>query len=539
MCQLILTISTDSHADDIIQIVREEFGEGNEFCRKITYSAENPEGVLSEFRNGYNPRIAVTVDMIATGTDVKPIECLIFMRDVRSKNYFEQMKGRGTRTLSKDDLQKVTPSATENKDHFVIVDAVGVTKSKKSETRPLERKPSVSLKELMMTVALGARDEDTLTSLANRVIRLNSQMNSSERKEFSQVVGVPANQLAEQLLNAFDEDILTAQAQEKFQTQEPTEEQMKTVQREAATQAAAPFCRPEVRDFIENVRRSHEQIIDNTNPDTLLFAGFDIQREENTDRVIRTFREFIKENKDEIIALRILYNQAYRDRPMAIEKLKVYRQAVLEESIPYDSFGAISQYIESMGQGWSPKCANKNSIDDDVWAVIKTTAVQHGYFDYTENKILPYNLEPRNQHEISVGDILITRAGPRSRCGVCCLVRKTKQRLLNCDKVYQIKPNRDKILPEYMEYVLNSPRFLLEINRCKTGGNDSGVNLTQSRFLTIKIPVPSVDIQKKIVEQIESRLSMCDSIECTIDTSLRQAEALRQSILKQAFEGRL
>lgn len=175
---------TDSHADDIIQIVREEFGEGNDFCRKITYSADNPESVLSSFRNDYNPRIAVTVDMIATGTDVKPIECLIFMRDVRSKNYFEQMKGRGTRVLSKEDLQKVTPSATENKDHFVIVDAVGVTKSKKSDTRPLERKPTVSMKELMMNVALGAKDEDTLTSLANRVIRLNSQMSPAERKQF-------------------------------------------------------------------------------------------------------------------------------------------------------------------------------------------------------------------------------------------------------------------------------------------------------------------------------------------------------------------
>ena len=139
---------TDSHADDIIQVVREEFGESNDFCRKITYTAENPESVLSSFRNNYYPRIAVTVDMISTGTDVKPIECLIFMRDVRSKNYFEQMKGRGTRTLSKDDLTKVTPSATNNKDHFVIVDAVGVTKSRKSETRTLERKPSVSMKEL-------------------------------------------------------------------------------------------------------------------------------------------------------------------------------------------------------------------------------------------------------------------------------------------------------------------------------------------------------------------------------------------------------
>ena len=221
---------TDSHADDIIQIVRKEFGEGNEFCQKITYAADNPEQILSDFRNNYNPRIAVTVDMIATGTDVKPIECLIFMRDVRSKNYFEQMKGRGTRVLGKDDLQKVTPSATENKDHFVIVDAVGVTKSKKSETRTLERKPSVSMKELMLNVALGARDADTLTSLANRVIRLNSQMSPGERKEFAQVVGLPANQLAENLLNAFDEDVLTAQAQGNFQTHTPTEEQLQTVQ---------------------------------------------------------------------------------------------------------------------------------------------------------------------------------------------------------------------------------------------------------------------------------------------------------------------
>ena len=324
---------TDSHADDIIQIVRKEFGEGNEFCQKITYAADNPEQILSDFRNNYNPRIAVTVDMIATGTDVKPIECLIFMRDVRSKNYFEQMKGRGTRVLGKDDLQKVTPSATENKDHFVIVDAVGVTKSKKSETRTLERKPSVSMKELMLNVALGARDADTLTSLANRVIRLNSQMSPSERKEFTQVVGLPANQLAENLLNAFDEDVLTAQAQGKFQTTIPTEEQLQAVQREAAGQAAAPFCRPEVRDFIENVRRSHEQIIDNTNPDTLLFAGFDTQKEETADRVIRTFHEFIEENKDEIIALRILYSQTYRDRPMAIEKLKALYQKLCGKGV--------------------------------------------------------------------------------------------------------------------------------------------------------------------------------------------------------------
>ncbi|MCX5856096.1 MAG: DEAD/DEAH box helicase family protein, partial [Deltaproteobacteria bacterium] len=110
---------TDSHADDIIQIVREEFAEGNDFCKKVTYLAdEDPKSVLAQFRNDYNPRIAVTVDMIATGTDVKPLECLIFMRDVKSRNYFEQMKGRGTRTIALDDLRKVTPSARYTKDHF-------------------------------------------------------------------------------------------------------------------------------------------------------------------------------------------------------------------------------------------------------------------------------------------------------------------------------------------------------------------------------------------------------------------------------------
>ena len=137
---------TDSHADDIIQTVREEFGEGNAFCKKLTYKIEeDPKSVLADFRNAYYPRIAVTVDMIATGTDVKPLECLLFMRDVKSRNYFEQMKGRGTRTLDMDDLKKVTPSAVSAKTHYVIVDAIGVTKSLKTASQPLITKPGVSL----------------------------------------------------------------------------------------------------------------------------------------------------------------------------------------------------------------------------------------------------------------------------------------------------------------------------------------------------------------------------------------------------------
>lgn len=272
---------TDSHADDIIQIVREEFGDGNEFCQKITYSAKNPDGVLSSFRNDYYPRIAVTVDMIATGVDVKPIECLIFMRDVRSKNYFEQMKGRGTRTLDKEDLRKVSPSAANNKDHFVIVDAVGVTKSKKTDTRTLERKPLVSMKELMMNVALGAKDEDTLTSLANRIIRLNSRMTAAEKKQFEINVGNSAGKVAERLLNAFDEDVILEKSKSDTGENEPTEEQLEQAKTALIKEAVAPFYKPETRDFIENMRRCHDQIIDNVNLDTVLFADFDTTRQES------------------------------------------------------------------------------------------------------------------------------------------------------------------------------------------------------------------------------------------------------------------
>lgn len=221
------------------------------------------------------------------------------------------------------------------------------------------------------------------------------------------------------------------------------------------------------------------------------------------------------------------------------ELLIRYRYSVIDTIIPLDSFISIQDCISDMGQGWSPKCINTNVTDDESWAVIKTTAVQAREFVFEENKKLPETLEPRAQHELVEGDILITRAGPKSRCGVCCMVRKTKKHLLNCDKVYRIKVNEKVVTPQYLECVLNAPKFIEEINLCKTGGNDSGLNLTQKRFLSIKVPIPSLSEQEKIVGEIESRLSVCDKIEETVNTALQEAEAMRQSILKQAFAGEL
>ena len=133
----------DSHAEDIVHIVRDVFAKGDDFCQKITYTSDRPEDLLRQFRTQFNPRIAVTVDMISTGTDIKPLECLLFMRSVRSSGYFEQMIGRGVRTISTDDLRSVTSDASK-KTHFIIVDAVGVCESIKIDSQPRIGEPSTT-----------------------------------------------------------------------------------------------------------------------------------------------------------------------------------------------------------------------------------------------------------------------------------------------------------------------------------------------------------------------------------------------------------
>lgn len=223
----------------------------------------------------------------------------------------------------------------------------------------------------------------------------------------------------------------------------------------------------------------------------------------------------------------------------ARQQLKVYRQAVLNSAITKDISKTIEEVIVSIDQGWSPKCYNESSQNHNEWGVIKTTAIQAGYFQEMENKRLPEILQPKRQHELRKGDLLITRAGPRIRAGVCCLVKHIRPRLLNCDKVYRIRTDTKVVIPEYIEILLNSPKYSRIIDNMKTGISDSGVNLTQKGVLEIEIPLPSIDQQTKIVQEIETRLSVADKLEETISQSLQQAEALRQSILKKAFEGKL
>jgi type I restriction enzyme R subunit len=324
---------TDSHADDIIKIVREEFDEGNDFCKKVTYKIdENPKSLLNRFRNSYYPRIAVTVDMIATGTDVKPLEILLFMRDVKSINYFEQMKGRGTRTIDSDKLMQVSKTAV-HKTHFVIVDAVGATKSKKTDSRPLERKPTVPLKDLLGAITMGVEDEDLFLSLANRLIRLEKQITDKQKEKLLEYSGGKnLKQITKELINAFDPDEIEKRSKDAIfcvstscdpTMMSPAERDFirQQAQQELIRLAATTF-NGQLNDYIDNVRKEHEQIIDHINIDTVTKSEWDSFTTEKANETIKDFTEYIEKNKDEIKALSIFYNQPYNRRNITFKMIK-------------------------------------------------------------------------------------------------------------------------------------------------------------------------------------------------------------------------
>lgn len=341
----------DTHAEDIVGIVREEFGKGNDFCKKITYktTGEKPEDLIASFRNSYFPRIAVSVDMIATGTDIKPLECLIFMRDVKSLIYFEQMKGRGTRTISTTDLAAVTPNVAA-KTHFVIIDAVGVCENDKTDTRPLERKRSIPFDKLITSVALGNTDEDTLSSLAGRLAALDREIGEKDSKAITAAAhGKPLKTLINSLMDAIDPDLQTERAKAMFNTEAPTEEQLKTATDELVKIACRPFDDPNLRYTIIEIKQRNEQVIDEAGKDNLLAAGWDAKAKEKAQTVIGTFKKFIEDNKNELTALQFIYNKPYGQRLLTYKEIDQLAEAIRKP--PYGlTTDAVWQAYEQLEQ---------------------------------------------------------------------------------------------------------------------------------------------------------------------------------------------
>ena len=347
----------DTHADDIVRICREVFSKGNDFCQKITYrtgftrkeedatddqgkvlkdekgeaikkvtwvrtSSLSPEEILSAFRNSYFPRIAVTVDMIATGTDIKPLEIVFFMRSVASKNFFEQMKGRGVRVVSDTEMEQVNPGI-KRKTRYVIVDAVGVCERVQTESRPLEKKPTVSFDKLLDAAALGTTEVAAIESLAGRLIRLERRFDAEVEAEVVQAAkGQTLSQIAKGLLEAVDPDkIADAAAGRDGSPQpsatyiEPSAKDLKTAAEKLAKAALAPLAtNPDLRNLLKKIQKAADQTIDIISRDTLIYAGPAQKSAQTSAQLATSFRDYIEQHKTEITALQILYSRPYRQR---------------------------------------------------------------------------------------------------------------------------------------------------------------------------------------------------------------------------------
>lgn len=311
----------DNHAEEIVMIAREVFGKGNDFAKKITYRIDgaDPEQLIKQFRNDYHPRLAVTVDMIATGTDVKPIEVLIFLRDVRSAGYFEQMKGRGVRSINPTDLKAVTPDA-EAKTRFVLIDAVGVTESKKTLARPLDRDRAVAFSTLLDRVAAGDRRDDTLSTLAARLAALDRRIEPEARADLARLAGgATLAEIANALIDAIDPDVIERAVRDRpSETSDALEASLKD-------RACAPFDDPKFRTGLEVAKAAADVKIDVISTDEVISSGYD---ETRAQAVADRFREFLEENKDSLAALQIFYGRPYAQRRLTYETLEELRDAL-------------------------------------------------------------------------------------------------------------------------------------------------------------------------------------------------------------------
>lgn len=361
----------DNHAEKIVETLREEFGRGNEFAQKITYrSAQgggtSPEQLIKDFRSSYYPRVAVTVDMIATGTDIKPVEIVVFMRSVKSRSFFEQMKGRGVRVCNPTDLAAVNPGEGVKKDHFVIVDAVGVCERDKTDSRPMDAKKSVPLDKLLQAVSLGNVEDEVLSSIAARLARLDKDATDADRAKVVELSGGKT-------LRDLARGIVDALAIDATQDMPPAEADQRL------RDATKPFAAPELREQLLKMKQKADLVIDTVTQDTLLHAGFSAGSDRAT-ALVQSFEDFIQQHKDEITALQILYNRPTR-APLKFEDVKALADALHAPPLNIDE-GALWQAYATLRKG-AVKGATQRRLLTDLVSLVRFAMQQ-------TNELVPY-----------------------------------------------------------------------------------------------------------------------------------------------------
>jgi len=310
----------DKHADDVLQAIWEVFARGEDFARKITYTVKGDvEEHIRRFRTDPQFRIAVSVDQIGTGTNVRAIEALVFMRKVGSRTLFNQMRGRAVRKISQDEFWAVTPGAREKghvKEDCVLIDCVGLTEDETVliDSRPLDRKPSVSLKELLRDIGMGITDDDTLASVASRMARFDAKLSDQQRQHFTEVAhGNSLLDIAAELRRAIDLEEQVTVAKQATGTEEPSDDAVRFARAELVKRAIEQLKRVEVRDELERLRAEAEQIVHLLGTDQLISAEF--VDEGRAVELVKEWRAFVDTHRDDFVALKAYYSQPGLARP--------------------------------------------------------------------------------------------------------------------------------------------------------------------------------------------------------------------------------
>lgn len=296
----------ETHATNIVQIAKEVFGRTDDrFVQKITYSAGDSNELIRQFRNDKDFRIAVTCTLVATGTDIKPLEVVMFMRDVESLPLYIQMKGRGVRTIGDEQLRNVTPNAF-SKDCFFLVDAVGVTEHEKTIPTAADEPTTktITFKELLERISHGYLPDEYLQRLAATLSRIYNKADNSQRNEFTRLAHDDMKELASRIYDALDNNPLPP----FININEPNNERKGLVAPLANHANARRYLLILSAGFVNTLIPGE---------DTLISKGFSIEEAQDT---TEAFEEFCREHTDEIEALRIIYNN--EGEPITYSMLK-------------------------------------------------------------------------------------------------------------------------------------------------------------------------------------------------------------------------
>ena len=436
----------ENHAINIVQIAKEVFEHNdNRFVQKITYSAGDSNELIRQFRNDKDFRIAVTCTLVATGTDIKPLEVVMFMRDVASEPLYIQMKGRGVRTIGDEQLRNVTPNAY-SKDCFYLVDAVGVTEHEKSITTPSDSATTklMSLKELLEKITHGNVSDDYLRLLASRLSRISHKCEEKDREKFISLAHISMMDIASNIFDALEQGFLP----EYINVNEPNTD------RKALVCNIANY--PDAREFLLILNAGFIETL-MPGEDTLISKGFSQEEAQTT---TSAFEAYCEEHKDEIEALRIIYNN--QGEPLTYTMLKdlenklKFASSKFNTSLLWNSYAIINPQMVKHSSTKEEKEALTNIIQLVRYAFHQIERLESLYPSASQrfNLWCGQNQRPLTEEQIGVMQQVFSYIASNGYCTITEIKDNDKTQAAQLIRVFGGKNIADEALSSLSQFII-------------------------------------------------------------------------------------